>query len=340
MPERDEHKLNTASSPLIPNPGGFHGDSLSPKPVGPVSLETMQVYYCDHFALPLPEGHRFPMAKYALLRERVESTLPGSREGLSVPEAATNRELGTVHGDEYLRKVTTGTLSAAEIRRMGFPWSPALVERSRRSVGGTLGAARAALEDGVAMNLSGGTHHAFPDRGEGFCVFNDVAVATRVVQQEGKVRRIVVLDLDVHQGNGTAFIFRHVPGVFTLSVHGADNYPFRKERSDLDLELPDGTRDQRFLEEVEEGVRRALDSSRYDLAFFLAGADPFEGDRLGRLSVSKEALEERDRLVLGACRDAGIPLAVVMGGGYAHDVNDTVDIHLNTVLLAAGVASR
>jgi acetoin utilization deacetylase AcuC-like enzyme len=299
----------------------------------------MRLFYCDHFVLPLPEGHRFPMEKYALLRERVESELPPGQGRLSVPAAASDEELETVHTREYLQKLIEGTMSQAEIRRIGFPWSPTLVERSRRSVGGTLECARAALEDRVAANLSGGTHHAFPDRGEGYCVFNDVAVAARVLMAEGRIERVAILDTDVHQGNGTAFIFRDSPEVFTLSIHGANNYPFRKEPGDLDLELPDGASDEEFLSVVKEGVARALGPAIPDLAFFLSGADPFEGDRLGRLAVSKEALEERDRLVLETCRDVGIPTAVVMGGGYAEDIQDTVDIHFNTIRAAGSLAT-
>ncbi len=299
----------------------------------------MRLYYCDHFVLPLPEGHRFPMEKYALLRERVESDLPLGRAWLSVPAAASDRELETVHTPVYVRKVTDGALSENEIRRIGFPWSRTLVERSRRSVGGTLESARAALDQGIAANLSGGTHHAFPERGEGYCVFNDVAVAARVLQEEGVVGEILILDTDVHQGNGTAFIFRGSPEVFTLSVHGANNYPFKKEPGDLDLELPDGAGDEQFLSVIEEGLGEALEACTPDLAFFLSGADPFEGDRLGRLSVSKKALKERDRLVLGTFREAGIPTTVVMGGGYAKNIHDTVDIHFNTIQAAADLAA-
>lgn len=279
------------------------------------------------------------MEKYALLRERVESDLSPGVGQLSVPVAASDQELEAVHTREYLRKVRDGTLSEAEIRRIGFPWSPTLVERSRRSVGGTLECAKAALEEGIAANLSGGTHHAFPDRGEGYCVFNDVAVATRVLLEDGAIHRAVILDTDVHQGNGTAFIFRGSPEVFTLSVHGANNYPFKKEPGDLDLELPDGVGDEQFLEVVEDGVQSALAASIPDLAIFLSGADPFEGDRLGRLAVSKEALRERDRLVLRACREAEIPTAVVMGGGYAENIRDTVDIHFNTIQEAVSLAA-
>jgi acetoin utilization deacetylase AcuC-like enzyme len=209
-----------------------------------------------------------------------------------------------------------------------------LVERSRRSVGGTTGAARAAAADGVAVNLSGGTHHAFPDRGEGYCVFNDVAVAARALQIQELASRIAILDLDVHQGNGTAHIFRDDPSVFTLSIHGANNYPFRKEHSDLDVELPDRSEDRPYLEAVGEGIVRAFNDSDPDFVFFLAGADPYKGDRLGRLRVSKEGLAKRDRMVFNACGKAGVPVAVVMGGGYALPISDTVDIHFNTVRTA------
>ncbi|HSM60127.1 MAG TPA: histone deacetylase, partial [Longimicrobiales bacterium] len=234
----------------------------------------------------------------------------------------------------YLARVVAGRLAADEVRRNGFPWSPQLVERSRRSVGGTIAAARAALEEGVAANLAGGTHHAFPDRGEGFCVFNDVAVAVRAVHASGAARRTAVLDLDVHQGNGTAAIFARDPSVFTLSVHGRNNFPFRKEASDLDVELDDACEDDAYLAAVERGVRTAL-AHGAELAFYVAGADPHEGDRLGRLAVTKEGLAERDRLVLDLCERTGTPVAVVMSGGYGRDVTDTVDIHFATVRAAA-----
>jgi acetoin utilization deacetylase AcuC-like enzyme len=291
----------------------------------------VRVFYCDHFVLPLPEGHRFPMDKYRRLRERVSAR---GDDDLRVPDAATDTELVRVHDPAYVKRVAAGSLSYEEIRRIGFPWSPGLVERSRRSVGGTIGAARAALEDGVAANLAGGTHHAFADRGEGFCVFNDVAVAARALQAEGRARRVVVLDLDVHQGNGTASIFSADDSVFTLSVHGANNFPFRKVPGDLDVELPDGAGDDVFLEAVHGAVRTALDHGA-EIAFYVAGADPFEGDRLGRLSVTKAGMAERDRTVFDLCEAAGTPVAVVMSGGYARDVNDTVDIHEATVRAAS-----
>jgi acetoin utilization deacetylase AcuC-like enzyme len=267
----------------------------------------MQIFYCDHFVLPLPEGHRFPLAKYALLRERVAMSEVGRAADLRVPHAASDEELGWVHEPRYVERVREGTLCEAEIRRIGFPWSPALVERSRRSVGGTVEAARSASSHGVSVNLSGGTHHAFADRGEGYCVFNDIAVAARTALREGRARRIVVVDLDVHQGNGTAAIFRNDPSVFTLSVHGANNFPFRKEPGDLDLELEDGAGDEEYLRAVRSGLEGALGASRADLAFFLAGADPFAEDRLGRLSVSKDGLKARDRLVFESCARAESP---------------------------------
>jgi len=291
----------------------------------------VRAFFSDHFVLPLPQGHRFPMEKYRLLRERIAEYADIT---LAVPEAATSQALERVHTTDYVARVTQGELTREEIRRIGFPWSRALVERSRRSVGGTVAAGGAALEDGVSVNLAGGTHHAFVDHGEGFCVFNDVAVAIRTLQATVELNRCAVLDLDVHQGNGTATIFAEDDTVFTLSVHGANNFPFRKEQSDLDIELTDRASDADFLESVSIGVKQAL-SHGADLAFFIAGADPFEGDRLGRLSVSKDGMAERDSIVFEACERAGIPVAVVMSGGYAHDVTDTVDIHESTIRIAA-----
>lgn len=254
---------------------------------------------------------------------------------LLVPDAATDEALLRVHCAVYVAKVVSGQLSDREVRRIGLPWSPELVERSRRSVGGTVSACSAALDDGVAVSLSGGTHHAFADHGEGFCVFNDIAVAARAMQSEGRARQIVVLDCDVHQGNGTAAIFSGDPTVFTFSIHGAKNFPFHKERSDLDIELPDGADDEAYLEVLAQAARRALDLARADLAIYLAGADPFVGDTLGRLALTKAGLAARDRLVFDLCRRAGLPVAVVMGGGYARDIRDTVEIQLTTVKIAS-----
>jgi acetoin utilization deacetylase AcuC-like enzyme len=271
------------------------------------------------------------MEKYKLLRERLEVATDIE---LAVPEAATTTALERVHTRDYVIRVLDGRLSGSEVRRIGFPWSPELVARSRRSVGGTLCAGRAALTDGAAANLAGGTHHAFADHGEGFCIFNDVGVAVGALKAEGAVARVAVLDLDVHQGNGTAAMFAGDDKVFTLSVHGENNFPFRKEAGDLDIALPDGSDDDTYLSAVQTGVEAAL-ANGADLVFFIAGADPFEGDRLGRLSVSKAGLAARDELVFEACARHGSPVAVVMSGGYAHDVHDAVDIHEATVRRAA-----
>ena len=297
----------------------------------------MKAYYCDHFALPLPPGHRFPMAKYRLLRERLASD-PAVWVDLVEPEAASWDDLQLVHAAPYLDAVRVGRLSPELQRRIGFPWSPAMVERARRSVGGTIAAARSALADGVAVNLAGGTHHAFADRGEGYCVFNDVAVAARVLQRDAAVRRVAVVDCDVHQGNGTAAIFRHDPDVFTFSIHGEKNFPFRKEASDLDVTLADGTGDAEYLAALGHGLDEVFARPRPAVVFYVAGADPYEGDRLGRLAVSVGGLRERDAMVLGRCRRAGIPVAVSMGGGYAPDLDAIAAIHANTVREASAWA--
>lgn len=298
----------------------------------------MKVFYSDHLLVPLPPGHRFPMPKYALLHQRVAAAgLPGVEILPASP--ASDDQLQLAHHPEYVSKVIGGGLSDKEQRRIGFPWSPELVVRSRFSVGGTICACRAALQDGWAVNLAGGTHHAYPDHGEGYCVFNDVAVAARVLQSERRVERVVILDLDVHQGNGSAAVFADDPTVFTLSVHGAKNFPFHKEQSDLDIALPDGSDDSAFLAAVQSGVSSALQQARADLALYIAGADPYVNDRLGRLAISKQGLAERDRIVFDLCRRHKLPVAVVMGGGYARDVNDVVDIHLQTIQLAASMAN-
>jgi acetoin utilization deacetylase AcuC-like enzyme len=295
----------------------------------------MKAFYSDTFVLPLPEGHRFPMRKYAMLRERVAASGIVAPHNLIVPHAATDAELCRAHTSEYIRRAQAGELTAAEIRRIGFPWSPQKIERSRRSSGATIEACRAALEDGVAVNLAGGTHHAGSDHGEGFCVFNDSAVAARAMQAEGLAKRIVIIDCDVHQGNGTAEILRGDDTIFTFSIHGAKNFPFRKEQSDLDIELDDEADDEAYLAALERGLHESFERARPDLAIYLAGADPFVGDTLGRLAVSKNGLAERDRMALDVCRAHGVPVAITMAGGYARDIADTVDIHFQTVCLAA-----
>jgi acetoin utilization deacetylase AcuC-like enzyme len=294
----------------------------------------MQIFYSDTFPLPLPEGHRFPSSKYWLLRERVASAGVGQ---MLVPEPASDGELLRAHNAEYLRRMRAGEMTANEMRRIGLPWSPQLVERSLRSSGATVAACRAALaENGLAASLAGGTHHAFADHGEGYCVFNDSVIAARTMQAEGQARRVVVVDCDVHQGNGTARIAQGDETIFTFSIHGAKNYPFHKEQSDLDLALEDGTGDEAYLAALEGGLAESIERSRADLAIYLAGADPHEGDRLGRLKLTKAGLLARDRMVLEACRSAGLPVAITMAGGYGQDINDTVDIQFATVQLAAG----
>lgn len=301
----------------------------------------MRIFYTDRFVLPLPEGHRFPMAKYQLLRERVMEEGLGGADPLVEPPAATDAELLRAHDRAYVDRVLRGELSAPQMKSIGFPWSPELVERSRRSSGATLAACRCALDgDFVAVNLAGGTHHAFRDRGEGYCVFNDAAIAALAMQAEGRARRVVVIDCDVHQGNGTAAILAQDPSVFTFSIHGANNFPFRKEVSDLDVELPDGTGDEAYLAALEAGLCHALSASQADLAIYLAGADPHQDDRLGRLCLSFNGLAGRDRLVLGMLSDAAIPAAVTMAGGYGRSLELTVGIHLQTVRIAASFARR
>jgi len=275
------------------------------------------------------------MVKYSMLRERVAASGICGPGEMTVPRAVSDEEILRSHDRGYLRRVVSGTLTEKEMRRIGFPWSKRMVERSRRASGGTLGACRAALEDGFAANLAGGTHHAFADRGEGYCVLNDSAIAARAAQAEGSVERVVIVDTDVHQGNGTAAILGGDPSIFTFSIHGAKNFPFHKEESDLDVALPDGADDAEYLDALQEGLEKALDRTGAQLAIYLAGADPFEDDQLGRLCVSKEGLAERDRFVLESCRERGIPVAVTMAGGYARDVEDMVEIHFRSIERAA-----
>jgi len=297
----------------------------------------MKVFYSDTFVLPLPEHHRFPMSKYRLLRERLIDTGVVAPGDLQIPDAISWEELRLVHDAAYVDAVASGTLPPDAQRRIGFPWSEMMVERSRRSVGATLAAAREVLNGArsvapeVSANLAGGTHHAFRDRGEGYCVFNDVAVAATVLLREGAIARAAVIDCDVHQGNGTAAIFRHEPAVFTFSLHGARNFPFRKEVSDLDVTFEDGAGDEEYLAALAAHLPRVLDAHRPDLVFYLGGADPYEGDRLGRLKLTIDGLRSRDRMVFDACRERGLPVAVAMSGGYAVDVEAIVTIHANTI---------
>jgi acetoin utilization deacetylase AcuC-like enzyme len=293
------------------------------------------LFYADQFVLPLPAGHRFPMAKYALLRERLAASGEFASGDFRIPPAASDADITRAHCPQYLQRVQSGTLGKDEIREIGFPWSPEMVERSRRSSGATLAAARVALKRGWAANLAGGTHHAGFAKGEGFCVFNDAAITARVLQAEAAVERVAVIDCDVHQGNGTAAIFADDPSVFTFSIHGARNYPFRREvASDLDIDLPDGTGDSEYLQALESALDYVLRYHQPELVIYLAGADPFEDDRLGRLKLTKGGLLTRDEMVLGRLQAARIPLAIAMAGGYARNIEDTVEIHANTLLAA------
>ena len=296
----------------------------------------MKIFYTDHFHLPLPSGHRFPMSKYRRLRKRIVDDETLRDDVLLVPSAANDDQLLTCHDADYVERVKTGTLDAAEVRRIGFPWSPRMPERSRRSVGATIAAARAALDgDGVSVNLAGGTHHAMTNAGEGYCVFNDAAVAIRSLRHEGRLNRAAVVDLDVHQGNGTAQIAASDPDIFTLSIHGERNFPLRKFPSDLDVALPDGTSDADYLSALRNALSVLDRSGRWDLVIFLAGADPLAEDRLGRLSLSKNGLSQRDEHVLRWCFERQIPLAIAMAGGYAPRIDDIVDVHHQTVRIAS-----
>jgi acetoin utilization deacetylase AcuC-like enzyme len=294
----------------------------------------VNLFYSDVFVLPLPSHHRFPMGKYARLRDRLLGSGEFGSDDLGVPPGVTDGEITRVHCPDYLRRVSCGALSPAEQKAIGFPWSERMVERSRRSSGATLAAAREALTRGWGANLAGGTHHAFRDRGEGFCVFNDAAIASRALQAEAGLTHIAVIDCDVHQGNGTAAIFAGDDSVFTFSIHGARNFPFAKESSDLDVELADGTGDDEYLWHLERALDETLERSRPQLAFYLAGADPYEGDRLGRLKLTKAGLARRDDMVLGTLASRHIPVAIAMAGGYARDIEDSVDIHANTLRTA------
>lgn len=298
----------------------------------------MQVFYATQFVLPLPTGHRFPMGKYQLLRDRLADELPAMR--LQQAQPASDGELALAHSPDYVKAISDGSVDRCILREIGFPWSEAMAERARRSVGATIAACRVALREGIAANIAGGTHHASADKGGGFCVFNDAAVAARLVQAEWArshrhLLRVAVIDLDVHQGNGTASIFRHDPTVFTLSLHGQKNFPFRKEPSDLDVDLPDGCADDEYLLALETALAELERRFEPGLVIYLAGADPHEGDRLGRLKLTWDGLEARDRRVFDWAWQRGLPLAFAMAGGYGTRIEDTVQVQVNTFKVAA-----
>ena len=303
----------------------------------------MKLFYAATSLQTLPAGHRFPMGKYEILRQRLAAELPQLK--LQLADPASDGELALVHTPSYVQAVVKGELSASAQREIGFPWSEGMVERARRSVGATVSAARLAMQQGIAANLAGGTHHAYADKGSGFCVFNDVAVAARLLQTEAarsgkQALQVAVIDLDVHQGNGTARIFRQDPSVFTLSLHGAKNFPFRKEESDLDIDLPDGCSDGLYVSQLQDALAQLEARCSPDLVFYLAGADPHEGDRLGRLKLSFEGLMERDRMVFEWAWRKRVPLAMAMAGGYGREIADTVQVQINTFSQALSAWER
>ncbi|SDO15463.1 Acetoin utilization deacetylase AcuC [Rhodoferax sp. OV413] len=310
----------------------------------------MHAFYSDHYVLPLPQGHRFPMAKYRMLRDRVAQELP-QVQMLEAPRASDG-ELALAHHPAYIRQIADGsiqTLQPQAMREIGFPWSDAMVERSRRSAGATVAAVRAVMGgQGIAANMAGGTHHASADKGGGFCVFNDAAVAARVAQAEWgrahgphrKPLQVAVVDLDVHQGNGTAQIFQNDASVFTLSLHGEKNFPFRKEASDLDVHLPDGCADDAYMEALETALDQLAQRFEPGLVIYLAGADPFEGDRLGRLKLTFDGLQARDRRVFDWAWQRSVPLAFAMAGGYGVQIEETVQVQINTYTVAVEYARR
>jgi acetoin utilization deacetylase AcuC-like enzyme len=293
-------------------------------------MKSFRVFYSPYYYADIGEGHVFPIKKFELVRDKLLNEKTVVPNELIEPKPAKIEDVLLVHTEDYVTRLRNGTLTAREIRRLGLPWSKSLVRRSFLATSGTVNAARSALTHGVASNLAGGTHHAFPDRGEGFCVLNDVAVAIIVLQKENPAKRFLIVDCDVHQGNGTAFIFKTDESVFTFSMHGAKNYPLFKEASSLDIELPDGTGDEEYLEILDESLARIF-RHEPDLIFYLGGADPFENDKLGRLKLTLKGLRQRDEMVLKRARNATIPIVTVMSGGYAQDINDTVEIHCNTI---------
>ena len=298
----------------------------------------MKAFYADHYVLPLPEGHRFPMEKYKKLRDLV-SQLTGVY--LENAPSVTDTQILYAHDASYLIKVLQGSLSPQEQQEIGFPWSTQMVERSRRSAGATLAAAKIALKEGVAANLAGGTHHAYRNKGSGFCVFNDSAIAARALQKEIHPRlKVAIIDLDVHQGNGTASILENDPSIFTFSIHGENNFPFSKEVSDLDIGLPDGTGDEFYLAALYQGLEKLEKQFKPDFIIYLAGADPHEGDRLGKLSITKNGMGQRDECVFQFALDRQIPIAFSMAGGYGKEIQSTVDIHFQTIQTALQYQQR
>ncbi|MBW8004413.1 MAG: histone deacetylase [candidate division NC10 bacterium] len=290
--------------------------------------------YSPSYYVDLGKGHPFPMEKYPRTLERLvrEGTLPPSR--VIRPSPLPDASLVAAHSSAYLHRVSRGLLSPQEVRRLGFPWSPPLLRRARCASGGTLIACHVALTEGIGVNLAGGSHHAFSDRGEGFCVFNDLAVAIRTLQRERRIHRAAVIDCDVHQGNGTAAMFQNDPDVLTFSIHGANNYPYRQVPSTTDIALPDGTQDDFYMQALQGHLPGLLRTFQPELVLYVAGVDPYRGDRLGRLKLTLKGLQQRDAFVLGLCREQRIPVVVTFAGGYAANLDDTVEAHCQTVRVA------
>jgi acetoin utilization deacetylase AcuC-like enzyme len=295
-----------------------------------MSTPGYKIFYSPYYYADIGEGHVFPIRKFELVRDKliVEGTL--REDEIVEPEPAAVEDLLLVHTEDYISRLRNGTLTPKEVRKLGLPWSESLVRRSFHAISGSINAARLAMETGIASNLAGGTHHAYPDRGEGYCVLNDVAVSIRVLQRDGLASRFLIIDLDVHQGDGTAFIFQNSSEVFTFSMHGAKNYPLFKQKSSLDIELVDRTSDAEYLETLNEALPRVLLHDP-DVIFYLAGADPYENDKLGRLGLTIDGLKERDATVLRFAKANNIPIVTTMSGGYAKEIEDTVEIHSNTI---------
>ncbi len=299
----------------------------------------MRVFYCDHFEVVLPPKHRFPMHKYGLLRERLVGEGIVDEGDLARATTAPLEDLFAVHDPDYVQGFLDGDLPRKVVQRIGFPWSEEIVMRSLGSVGSTLAAVDAALEDGLSGTLAGGTHHAYRDFGSGYCVFNDLAVAARRVLDRGAVQRVLVFDVDVHQGDGTASIFEEDPRVFTCSIHGERNFPSRKQRSDLDVPLPDDTGDEAYLAALNGALDEAMERSRPDLVLYQGGVDVLEVDRLGRMALSEAGVEERDRRALSRFRGEGLPVALTLGGGYADPVEASVAAYAGTYRVAQALES-
>jgi acetoin utilization deacetylase AcuC-like enzyme len=300
----------------------------------------LKIFYTDTFSIPLPENHSFPKDKYHLLRRRIIEAQIVQPEDIRIPRPAIDEDILRAHDPIYLNRLQKGELTDKEVRRVGLPWSPEIMQRARYSAGATIEACRTALNERIAVNLGGGTHHAFSDYGQGYCYLNDSVIASRVMQAEGLVKNVLIIDCDVHQGNGTAAILKNDSTIFTFSIHGKNNFPYRKEKSDLDIELEDGTGDGKYLGALEKSIQESLAVIQADLVIYLAGADPFKDDRFGRLSLTKAGLAKRDRFIFRCCFQADLPVAVTLAGGYARNIADTVDIHFRTVVVALEFQNR